>query len=285
METLFKSSDGKGCGMEEIRQALRDVGADDCQSLFIHSDVMFGIPTKGFSRKRYLNLLYEAVEDLGVKIIVPTFTYSFCNHETYDVLKSKTAMGAFNEFVRKQHGRYRTSDPLLSLSVPIEFKSHFEKYDGEHSLGEGGGLDAVHHLDAVKFLFLGADMGGCFTYLHYVEKMLEVPYRFDMEFHGNVVDESGQTGERTQFMHTQCYGVKLPDRYGYFEKELAEAGVVKRKRVGDRYISCLSERDAYREIWRRITGDINYFLARPFKASELIRRYTYDAAKGRITHC
>lgn len=286
MLELFIDEEGKAYGEEDIRNALLAVGAAECEGLFIHSDVMFGRPGRNFKRKEYLKILYEILNSIGVKnIIVPTFTYSFCNGEEYDVKSSKTSMGAFNEYVRKMNGRYRTEDPLLSLSVPIEWKKYFEEYDGSHSLGEGGGLDAVHHMDGIKFLFLGADMADCFTYVHYVEKVLDVPYRFDMLFHGIVIDEEGNRKERDQFIHTQCYGVKLPERYDYFEEELAADGILRKERIGDKFICCLSEKAAFQEISKRIRKNIHYFLREPFTEKDLIHKYSYDLNKGRITHC
>ena len=89
-------------------------------------------------------------------------------------------MGALSEYIRKQDGRYRTLDPLLSLSVPEKMKDKFSSVS-DHSLGKGSGLDILHSLNSVKFLFLGAKQGECFTYVHYVEKMLEVPYRYDQK--------------------------------------------------------------------------------------------------------
>ena len=140
-------------------------------------------------------------------------------------------------------------------------------------------------LGGVKFLFLGADMAGCFTYVHYVEKMLDVPYRFDMEFEGNVTDYNGKTAKRQQFIHTQCGGVKLPERYGYFETDLLEKGLLKQRQIGDRFISCISEPDAFREIKNNIEKNINYYLERPFTEKDLTHIYTYDYTKARITHC
>lgn len=286
MAVLFIDGQKKAYEEEDIRKALLDVGAAECEGLFIHSDVMFGRPGKNFKRQEYLNTIYEIINSIGVKnIIVPTFTYSFCNDEEYDVNNSKTSMGAFNEYVRKMDGRYRTKDPLLSLSVPIEWKSYFERYDGQHSLGVGGGLDAIHHMNDIKFLFLGADMAECFTYVHYVEKILDVPYRFDMQFHGIVIDEKGKRKERDQFIYTQCYGVKVPKRYDYFERELFADGTLKKKKLGDKFICCMSEKVAYREISERIKKDINYFLEEPFTKEDLIHTYSYDLSKGRITHC
>lgn len=287
MAELFTDENGKTYGEEDIRNALLSIGAHDCDVLFVHSDIMFGKPGRDFRRKAYLNALYEVLQSIGVKhLIVPAFTYSFCNHEDFDVRKSPTSMGALNEFIRKKEGRYRTMDPLLSLSVPIEWKDYFQGYEGHHSLGEGGGLDAVHHMIGVKFLFLGAEMGDCFTYVHYVEKMLDVPYRFDMQFSGNMIDETGNQMERIQYIHTQCSGITLPPKYDYFEQELAEEGILKKVRLGDKFISCLEEKAAYQAVSERIKKDITYFLGGGvFNEKDLLPQYTYDASKGRITHC
>ncbi len=285
MDGLFSDSNGKIYSAQDVYNSLRDIGAGDCGSLFIHSDVMFGSPLPGFKRREYLSTLYQVVERLGVKqIIVPTFTYSFCNNEDYDVLNSKTSMGAFNEYVRKLDGRYRTIDPLLSVSVPSALKRKFENISN-HSLGVDSGLDRLHHLDGVKFLFLGAEMADCFTYVHYVEKMMDVPYRFDMAFEGDIVDYDNKRSRRRQVIHTQCGGVKLPPKYDYFENSMVEKGMLKKKRLGNKYVACISECDAYREIANNIKNNINYYLEEPFAAGDLTHIYTYDRTKGRITHC
>lgn len=285
MTELFYNEKGVSVSDKDLRKSLLQLGAADCETLFIHSDIIFGTPAKGFRRNDFLELLYQSLLELNVpNIIIPTFTYSFCNHEDFDVVKSKTSMGSFNEYVRKKEGRYRTLDPLLSLSVPFSLKTRFETVS-EHSLGIGSGLDILHNMEDVKFLFLGADMANCFTYVHYVEKILDVPYRFDMLFEGKIIDENGNVQERKQYIHTQCAGVKLPERYGYFEDELLERGILKKTRFGDKFISCIEEKDAYREIVQHIRDNGNYFLSEPYKQEDLIHEYTYDWTKSRITHC
>ena len=285
MNGLFYDSDNRLFSAEEIKKALLNVGASDCETLFIHSDVMFGRPAEGFKRREYLGTLYDLVSGLGIKnIIVPTFTYSFCNNEDYDVSGSKTSMGAFNEYVRKLDGRFRTDDPLLSVSVPMELKDKFETVSNE-SLGVNSALDIIHGIDNVKFLFLGAEMAECFTYVHYVEKMMNVPYRFDMPFEGNVIYPDGTVKRRTQIINTQCTGVKLPPKYDYFEDFMFEKGYLKKVRVGDKYIGCLSETDAYREISDSIKRDEFYYCAEPYSAADLVNEYTYTTDAGRITHC
>lgn len=285
MGALFFDSRENELSESSLLDILLRVGAADCETLFIHSDIMFGTLAKGVKPKELCSILYDVLLKLNVpNIIVPTFTYSFCNHEIYDVLKSKTSMGVFNEFIRKLVGRYRTLDPLLSLSVPGSLASQFKNVS-EHSLGENSGLDILHSLPDVKFLFLGADMANCFTYVHYVEKMMDVPYRFDKTFEGEIIDVDGNTFQKSQTIHTQCSGVKLPKRYGQFEKHLLEKNLLKQEQFGDKFISCISEKDAYLEIEGCISSNRFYFVEEPYKLDDLVHEYTYDWTKMKITHC
>lgn len=284
MAYLFEDQQGRQYGTEDVYNTLREVGAHDCEILFLHSDVMFGKVGRGFSRKEYLSSLYNVFEELKVKyLIVPAFTYSFCNGEEYNVKTSRTLMGAFNEFIRKKEGRYRTLDPLLSISVPIELRQSFASIS-DHSLGNGSGLDILHHMDGVKFLFFGARLGNCFTYVHYVEKMRDVPYRFDLDFQGRIIDENGNQFEKTQTIHTACGGVKAGDYY-YFEDYLENKGMLMRKRLGDKLVSCISEKDAYQEISQMLDKNIHYFLEVPFTEKDLTHQYTMGLDGGKITHC
>ena len=283
-ESLFKDADGKEYGALDIKNALMNIGAHDCEGLLLHSDIMFGIPDTGFRKKEYLHTLYEIIESLNVKyLLVPTFTYSYCNHEDYDVLNSKTSMGALNEYIRKQEGRYRTLDPLLSLSVPVDLEAKFNHLSN-HSLGVGSALDVIHQMDGIKFLFFGARLGNCFTYVHYLEKMLDVPYRFDMSFQGNTIDAMGINQTTTQYIHTACYGVKPADYY-YFEDELQDKGMLRKQKLVNSSVACISEKDAYQEIKKKVETDINYFLEQPFTESDLEHKYTKGLDGTRITHC
>lgn len=284
MEYLFSDKDGHKYDEDSVFRALLDVGADDCEILFLHSDLMFGSVPDFFDRKGYVSAFGNAIQRLNVRyLIVPTFTYSFCNHEVYDVKKSKTSMGILNEYYRRQPNRFRTADPLLSLSVPMEIKDYFAD-TSEHSLGVGSGLDVLHNMKNVKFLFLGARFYDCFTYLHYVEKILEVPYRYDQSFIGTMIDEDGIRFEKKQYIHTACKGVKLREDTR-FEDYLTEHGFLKKVPLGNSIVSCISEENAYREIVKAIENDPSYFLAEPYRKEDLKYEYTYAAFAGRITHC
>ena len=87
---LFYDADGKLYTDFDVRNALREIGACDCNVLFVHSDIMFGSLVKGLKRKDYLQCLYDCIASNNVNhVIVPTFTYSFCNSEDFDVINSR----------------------------------------------------------------------------------------------------------------------------------------------------------------------------------------------------
>ncbi len=282
---LFRSADGVWITENDVKKLLAELRAPECDILFIHSDISFGLPNRELRRSELLERLFQCISSTGVRtIIYPTFTYSFCNGENYDVRSSKTSMGALNEYARKQAGHNRSLDPLLSVAAFGDGAREFTAAQTEHSLGRNSVFDLMHRAGNVKFLFFGAEFCECFTYLHYVEKMLDVPYRFDMPFDGSVIDWDGNAHRKRQYIHTACEKIVPVDHY-HFKTFLTRQGCFHAARLGDREIAVIGEADAYHWISQKIKERIDYFLERPFSQSDLGHVYTYDRSRGRITHC
>ena len=281
---LFISSDNKVYADEDIKNTLCEIGIEKAKVLFMHSDIMFGRLCPGIKRNDYLEAMYRILASFDIPIIVPAFTYSFCNGEDFDVAGSRTSMGVLNEYIRKQDGYVRTKDPLLSFSVPNSLVDNFKDL-GHNSLGPDSAFDRMHNMDGVYFLFYGAELPESFTYVHHVEKILEVPYRFDMGFTGDIIDTDGSRKTETYYIHTQCKGARIPARYDHFEKKLLDEGLLKKRKLGDKSVALISERDAYRSISDNIKNDRYYYVEEPYEEDALIKEYTYDRTKGRITHC
>ena len=80
-------------------------------------------------------------------------------------------------------------------------------------------------------------------------------------------------------------GVKIPERYDYFEEELLQMGKVKKQKLGNSYVSCLSEKDAYEQITGRIVKDPYYFVEGRYTESDLVHKYGFGKNGERVTHC
>lgn len=281
---VFKDIDNKWYTIGDITDCLKTVGADKCDILFVHTDVTFGIPNAALKRKQYLDEIYESLLSLNVgTLMFPSFTYSFCNNENYDVRNSKTGMGALIEHIRKKTGVKRSLDPLLSM-IAIGKKEDIVDGDiGNHSLGKDSVFNRLHNSDNAKFLFFGADFTEYFTYVHYVEKMVDVPYRFDKAFSGKIIDYSGNEYDDIHYIHTQCGGVKLKN-YQQMKNELIAEGKLQTAKLGNSEVAVISEVDAYNAIYTRITSNINSFVE-TFTEADLTHEYTFGKNGKRVTHC
>lgn len=281
---VFKDINNKWYTETDITEGLKSIEADKCDILFVHTDVAFGMPNVDLKRKEYLDLLYNSLLALNVEtLIFPSFTYSFCNNENYDVRNSKTSMGALIEHIRKKEGVKRSLDPLLSMIAFGKNENIVEGDVGNHSLGKNSVFNRLHNCDNVKFLFFGADFAEYFTYVHYVEKMLEVPYRFDKAFSGKIIDYDGNEYEDIHYIHTQCGGVKLKN-YQQMKEELIADNKLKTAKMGNSEIAAISEADAYNAIYNRISKNINSFVE-PFTEKDLTYEYTFGKNGERVTHC
>lgn len=281
---LFSDSTGRLWSPEDVQEQLKAVGAADCEILFIHTDLLFGRPNRTLGRKDYLQALYQVFLDLKVQtLIFPSFSYSFANHEDYDVRQSRTSMGALIEYIRKQPGVHRSLDPLLSLLAVGKRVDLVTGAPVNHSFGPDSGFDRLHRAGNVKFLFFGAEFAEYFTYIHYIEKVLEVPYRFDMFFTGTIIDHDDHAFKHTHAIHTQCGGVRLKS-FALLKEELIRTGLLKMGRLGDGELACVSEKAVFQTVVEKINKDPFSFVE-PYTTGDLTHIYTFGKDGERVTHC
>lgn len=257
--TLFRARDE--VTTSELLRCLEAVGAGDCRLLYVHSEMSFGKPNPELGKTGLLQAVLDTLLELGVPTLcVPTFTFSFCNGVAYDPRQSRSKMGVFNEYVRRLPQAERSIDPLMSAAVLGE--DHKVVRDlGHHSVGEDSTFDKIHAAKNARFLFLGVGAAKCFTYTHYVEERLRVPYRYDREFTGTIIDGDVRRDD-TYTLYVRYKGV-VPESTTKFEDFVVHAGLMKKVACGDNFISSIAEPVAYEAIAGKIRDDAGYFLAAP----------------------
>ena len=268
---LFRTRDGRPVTADDFRRALESVGAHEAQVLYMHTELSFGTPNPGIGRRDLLAKLYAVVRNTGVPTIcVPTFTFSFCNGVDYDVQRSRSQMGALNEYIRNLPEAVRSADPLMSSAV-VGPDTSLVTDVGRRSIGANSTFDRLHRRPGVRFLFFGASPSKCFTYIHYVEECERVYYRYDRSFAGNVTDR-GHTTRETYTLFVRYRNVVLSDA-GQPEQEMARRGILRRAACGDAVISCADEPGAYDTIVGQLRSDINCYLAPPYPGEFLDREF------------
>lgn len=243
---LFLASDGEWITRSQIVSLLDEVQAPDARVLYIHTGMTFGPPNPALGRQELLGCLFDIVRSLSVPTLCfPTFTFSFCNGEDYCVQTTRSRMGALNEYVRGRPDAIRSVDPLMS-SVVVGEDVSLVRNPGKNSIGENSTFDKLHSRAGVKFLFLGTTISECFTYTHYVEERLQVAYRYNRKFTGNITD-AGHTWQDEYALFVR-YKSAVPSTNGMLEKDLLDRGLLRKRNCGASSIACVDEPDGYETI-------------------------------------
>jgi aminoglycoside 3-N-acetyltransferase len=252
-------SDGSPVFGDDISGALNRLGVDRCDVLYVHTGMQYGIPNVGLGRSAILESLAKIIYGLNVQtIIMPSYTFSFCAGEDFDRHKSPTSMGTLNEYLRSKHLWSRSCDPLM-LNI-LHGKDDGLLNVGKSSVGKGSTFDLITNLDAkVKFLFLGPRVHECFTYMHYLESVKQVPYRYDFEFSGNIKD--GEKKYKDTFkLFIRDKGVNPGAGAKIYENMLIERKVAKIEVVGGASITAVDLIEAKKIYFELLAISENFFI-------------------------
>lgn len=189
---------------DEIITALRACGIRDGDVLFTHSNIgFFGRPESVHGPEEVYNLFKEAVFSIigdGGTWIAPAFSYSFFRKQVFDPAHTPSTMGMLSEMMRKDPEAVRSLDPNFSVVAVGKDADYFVRNAPAHSFGKDSFWDRFL-LRNGKICNFNFDAGS--TYVHYVERSLAVPYRYDKAFVGTIV-HNGEREERTvyHFVHS-----------------------------------------------------------------------------------
>jgi aminoglycoside 3-N-acetyltransferase len=270
-KVLFKDKTGGQITVNQLFDALSGIGVGRCDVLYVHTALTLGVPQ--LKKLELLDELYAVFMKLQIPtLIFPAFTFSFPNNEDYDVQNSKTPMGLLNEYFRKQEGVIRSVDPLMSNAL---WGQHTEFVTGidKNSCGKGSTFDLLHQTESnVKFLFFGTRPRDCFTYMHYIEDNLKVPYRYSRPFTGTSIN-NGKSCTETYYLPVR-YGNVVPGPGSYiYENIMLERNIAKQKTIGDSQITVVPEQAAFTLYQDIIQSYPCFFISKPFNEAEKTKEF------------
>src|SRR5271165_207570 len=89
----------------QLAEAIRGVGVKRGDVAFSHNNIgYFGIPEEGRDPQVVFRTILRAFEEVigpGGTLIVPTFTYSFCKQQPFDVDRTPSTCGVLTEMLRQ----------------------------------------------------------------------------------------------------------------------------------------------------------------------------------------
>jgi aminoglycoside 3-N-acetyltransferase len=237
----------------DIVASLKTLGIKEGDNLFSHSNIgFFGSLQNANSAIDFYNIFKRAIfKVIGSEgtLIVPTFSYSFCKKQDFDINNTKGVGGFFSELLRKDPDAKRSEDANFSVAALGKNALFFTENMPEHSFGKDSFFDRFYQKNG-KICNFNFDSGS--TYIHYVEKQLNVPYRYDKAFTGFLIKHNQKV--KKTFYHF-VYDLAKPNNeacFTKFDKKAKEMNITQVSNLGRGQVLCLSAVDTYNLIKKQL---------------------------------
>jgi len=211
-----------------IKDLLQKNGVIKGDTICVFSDITsFGVPNtlKDHIKKRGMNYLLDSYIDTFKDVVgkegillMPTFTYSACNNEIFDVNNSKSTVGVLTEYFRKKEDVKRSLHPIFSFAAYGKKADEILKQEDWDSFSEKSVMGKLENINAMYILF-GVGMHESATFVLYSEQKYKAYYRYFKNFPGIIVD-----GDKKVETDVSYYVRDLNINYEYSWENLEKIG-------------------------------------------------------------
>jgi aminoglycoside 3-N-acetyltransferase len=202
----------------------------DC--VYVVSDMLeLGKTYKQHGEKLKLDDLIECLQKLVGNegtIVFPAFNWDFCKGVAFDYYKTPVRTGSLPKAALSRDDFVRTDHPIYSFAIWGKHQREWIEIKSKNSFGTGTIFEKLFYENAkVLAIGLGALKGT--TYIHHVEQMVGVPYRYNKDFSAEYKSQDGISKVRTYSMYVRDLE-KNPQHINGFElleKKMSKEGLIK----------------------------------------------------------
>jgi aminoglycoside 3-N-acetyltransferase len=190
------------CG--QIKAGIEQLGICKGDVLYVSSDITMPLRMAqedlGFrdeeSINNFLNALIDTIKQVvgeAGTVLFPMYNWDFCKGVPFDSKTTKSKVGSLNNFVLKNRSEFRrTRHPLYSFMVWGKDSDYLCSLDGQEAFGVNSVFAYLDRVEA-KQMALGVDMAKGLSFSHYLEQLVQVPYRYHKIFLGEYMNEDNRT--------------------------------------------------------------------------------------------
>lgn len=195
-----KTALASGYSASDLVDAMKRVGIASGDTVFFQTCVdTLGQPVGCADSRGICEMLWNSLREVvgpNGTVLVPTYTFSFCRQEIFDIEKSPTIWGEWNtyfefsEYFRRLPGAIRSADPIFSTAGIGPRAAEILLNLPKVCLGEDCVHDRLWRVGG-KICILGVGLYES-IFRHHMEAMTRVPWRYDKLFTG-YIRENGKT--------------------------------------------------------------------------------------------
>jgi aminoglycoside 3-N-acetyltransferase len=208
--------------------------------------------------KMILDTIIECVGNQGT-IICPTFTFEFPKTKIFNIKKSKSDLGYFENFFLRQNNIVRSAHPVFSIAV-LGNKKEIIKPCGSFSFGMNSPFGNFMKYN-VKFLNIGIKWIDTCTYLHHVEHLNGINHRFYKPIKGKIIFNNKKS--KTDIFYNPVRFMRLKSKKAEYkiEKYLKKNFII--KDINDKiYCSCIKTKNIHDLVLKILQKKPSYFMSK-----------------------
>lgn len=239
----------------DLKEKLKHIGIRKGDIIYIASDgtLLINEARKKYGIKnleerntflwKFIDTLQDIVGNDGT-LLFPVFTWKFCKGEIFDIRKTKGEVGILSNWILDNRKDFvRTKHPIYSFMVWGKDAKYLQNLNNIDAWGKDDSPFAYLHRKHAKMMLLNVSLQRGFTFMHYVERCLNVPYRYNKLFIGKYVDENGIESIRKYSMYVRDLNITsqeyLPDEF------LEKFGIVSSCSVNEQKIKVFDLAESY----------------------------------------
>ncbi len=249
---IHNSAEGEATSSEgeftqnDIIHALRELGVQNGDHIFVHSNIGFFGKLAGANDEHELylafkNAMHEVVGEAGT-VIHPTFSYSFCKGQDFDPQITPGICGMLSEMARQDADYTRSLDPNFSIAASGKLAEFFTEKPDNYSFGKNSFFARFMEKGGI---FVNLNFDAASTFVHYAEREANVSYRWDKPFEGNIITNG--KAEKATFYH-YVRDLEKPEHapvFTKFDAKAKELNLAKTVNLGRGQIVSISAKDTF----------------------------------------
>lgn len=173
---------------KDIYRSLKKAGLKSGDNILVKSDLRY--LGEYYSQQNLCKDLFSVISEIiNLKkgtLFVSTASTALCNsNKIFNLNTTKSERGVFSNFVLELKKSIRSIHPFLSYTGIGKYAEYVCKKNTRHAYGPNSPKDRMLKVKT-KYLSIGLPPQLTCSYIHHVEMMMGVPYRYTKEFKSRV---------------------------------------------------------------------------------------------------